>query len=287
MSSITEWTAALQDVFSTVMQRAATLVPKLVGAMLLLLLGWLVARVVRSVAVRALRLLEQAMAQPASLRGAGGLKLPPLSASILGGLLFWLVLLLFVIAAADVLGLAVFTAWLGQLVAYLPTVAAGALIIVFGLLLSRVARQLLETAAGNAAPAQRQLLGRLVQGAILVTAILVGADQIGIRVTFLVILSSVLVFALVGAAALAVSLASRSYVANLIGGHYLRQVYHIGQQVRAAGHQGKILEINATSLVLETHEGRVSLPAKVFNDAPITLLIDSAPLQQDAAQQDG
>lgn len=276
MNLVTEWSSALQTVLAAFLERATLLLPKLIGALLLLLIGWLLARGVRAIAGRFMLWLDRALAQSPAMGAGKARRLPSVTTHIVGGALFWLVMLFFVTAATEVLGLAVFTAWLGQLLAYLPTVAAGMLIMVFGLLASRMARHLFETAASGVAPAQRELLGRLIQAGILLTAVLVGADQIGIRVTFLVILASVVVSALVGAAALSVSLASRSYVANLIGSHYLRQSYHIGQQLRLDGVQGRVLEITATSLVLETDDGRVSLPAKLFNDVPITLVVEQA-----------
>lgn len=274
MTVFAEWSTALQDVLSAFLGKASQFLPKLVGALLLLLVGWLIARLLRSIGTNVVMTVERVLSQSSIARTGTSVKLPLISARVLGGILFWLVLLFFVTAATEVMGLSLFTSWLGQLVGYLPTVAAGGLIIVVGVLTSRMARQLVEAAPVGEVRAQRELLGRMVQAVILITAILVGADQIGIRVTFVVIMAAVIVAALVGAAALAVSLASRSYVANLIGSHYLRQTYAIGQQVRVDGHEGKILEMSATSLVLETRDGRVSLPAKLFNDAAIVLLID-------------
>jgi small-conductance mechanosensitive channel len=69
-----------------------------------------------------------------------------------------------------------------------------------------------------------------------------------------------------------VSLGARSYVANLIGAHYLRQAFEVGQRVRVSGFEGRIVEVSATSLVLETQEGRVALPGRVYHDEPIVLL---------------
>ncbi|MBA4285692.1 MAG: hypothetical protein C0434_09205 [Xanthomonadaceae bacterium] len=274
MTLFVEWSTALQDVLSAFLGKASQFFPKLVGALLLLLIGWLIARLLRSIGTNVVMTLERVLSQSSIARTGASVKLPLVSARVLGGILFWLVLLFFVTAATEVMGLEIFTAWLAQLVGYLPTVAAGGLIIAVGVLASRMARQLVEAAPVGDVRAQRELLGRMVQAVILITAILVGADQVGIRVTFLVIMAAVIVAALVGAAALAISLASRSYVANLIGSHYLRQTYAIGQQIRVDGHEGKILEMSATSLVLETRDGRVSLPAKLFNDAAIVLLID-------------
>ena len=186
---------------------------------------------------------------------------------------FWVVVLFFLTAATQVLGLHTFTAWLASVVEYLPTVFAGALIVIAGFMVSRLAREVVEAAAASAGARQRALVGRVVQAAILVTAILVGAEQVGIKVTFLVILAAAAGVALVGAVALALSLGARHYVANLIGGHYLRQRYSVGQHVRVAGYEGRILELTDTAVVLETAEGRASVPAKVFNEEPIVQVV--------------
>ena len=196
-------------------------------------------------------------------------RLSSASAKILGSVVFWVVVLFFLTAATQVLGLHTFTTWLARVVDYLPTVFVGALIIVAGFLVSRLAREVVQAAAAGAGERQRALIGRVVQAAILVTAILVGAEQIGIKVTFLVILAAAAGISLVGAVALALSLGARDYVANLIGAHYLRQRYSVGQHVRVAGYEGRILEMTETAVVLETAEGRASLPAKVFNEQPI------------------
>lgn len=273
MEVFSQWRDALASVLEQTVARLAFYLPNVLGAFLLLFVGWIVALVLRSAAVRLTQLGERALARMSPRRGTPPAHLPTASAKILGSVVFWVVLLFFLTAATQVLGLGTFTAWLARIVDYLPTVFAGALIIVAGFLVSRLARDVVEAAAASANGRQRALIGRVVQTAILVTAILVGAEQIGIKVTFLVILAAAAGIALVGAVALALSLGAREYVANLIGGHYLRQRYSIGQHVRIAGYEGRILELTDTAVVLETAEGRASLPAKVFNEQPIVHVV--------------
>ena len=275
MESFSHWRDALAGVFDQTAERLAQYLPNLLGAFLLLLVGWIVAHLLRAAAVRLTLLGERALARMSSARSASSTRLPGASAKILGSVVFWVVLLFFVAATTQVLGLQTFSAWLARVADYLPTVLAGALIIIAGIMVSRLARDVVEAAAARASERQRALMGRVVQAAILVTAILVGAEQVGIRVTFLVILAAAAGFALVGAVALALSLGARDYVANLIGAHYLRQRYSVGQHVRVAGYDGRILELTDTAVVLETAEGRASLPAKVFNEQPIVLLVGS------------
>ena len=260
---------------NNILERIAHLLPNLLAAVALLLVGWLLARLLRLLAIRAARLLETLLARLAGPSGAERLRFGR-PAALLGAVVFWLVMLVFVTSAAEVLGLQVFTGWLARLVDYLPTLAAGLLIVVAGYVLAGFVADLVGAAAARLPPAQRNALARLAQGATLVMAILVGADQIGIKITWLAILAAIGLSGLLGGVMLAVSLGARGYVANLIGAHYLRQAFEVGQRVRIAGFEGRILEVTPTALVLETGEGRVSLPGRVFNDEPIVLLAPDA-----------
>lgn len=273
MDIFSQWSDVLAGVLNQTAARFALYLPNVLGAFLLLFIGWIVALMLRTIAVRLTLLGEHALARMSAGKGTKPMRLSSASAKIFGSVVFWVVLLFFITAATQVLGLNTFTAWLSRVVDYLPTVFVGALIVIAGFLVSKLAREVAQAAAASASERQRALIGRVVQGAILITAILVGAEQIGIRVTFLIILAATGCIALVGAVALALSLGSREYVANLIGGHYLRQRYSIGQHVRVAGFEGRILELTDTAVVLETAEGRASLPAKLFNEQPIILIV--------------
>jgi small-conductance mechanosensitive channel len=100
---------------------------------------------------------------------------------------------------------------------------------------------------------------------------LVGADQVGLKVTWVAILAAVIVASVMGGVAIAVSLGARAYVANLLGAFYLRQALQPGQRVRVAGHEGRIVDVTATSLVLETADGRVLLPGSCYHDDAIVV----------------
>ena len=271
MNSYENVSASLSAALSQMAGRIGEYAPSVLGAVLLLVAGWLVARLLRTLAVKLMGVAELLLHRMFRGRAAAP-RIPSASVEIVGSILFWVVILFFVAAATQVLGLDVFTAWLRDLVGYLPTLLAGALIIFAGALLSGLSRDLTVAATGDLPEAQRQLLGRIVQGVILVVAVAVGADQIGIKITFLTILAAVVASAVIGGVALAVSLGARSYIANLIGAHHMRQAFGIGQRVRVGGHEGRILDLTAVSLVIESDEGRVTLPGKVFNEEAIVLL---------------
>ncbi|MGE0386676.1 MAG: hypothetical protein AB7Q97_18270 [Gammaproteobacteria bacterium] len=245
--------------------------PSVLVALALLLLGWLIARLLRAVAVRGAGYIGVLMQ-----RRSGGASPEGMQATsrTLGALVFWTVLLVFLALASDILGLGTLSGLLAKLLDYLPTLAAGLLIVAAGFLLSRLVGELAWSATPGLESSQRVALRRLAQVATLVAALVVGADQMGIRVTWVALLLLMTLATILGGAAVAMSLGARNYVANLIGAFYLRQAFQVGQSVRASGFQGRILDLTATSLVLEIDEGRVVIPARVYLDEPVVLLAE-------------
>jgi len=273
MNSLPDWAGSSGEVITALASRIWAQVPGLLAALLLILVGYLAARLLRGAAVQALRGVD-ALVQRVYQRH--GLETPVralASARVLGEIVFWVVMLFFLTAATHMLGIDTFTTWMNKVVGYLPTLVVGALIILAGILLSNLARDLV-VAATPIEPGSRQLLGRAVQVTILVLAVVIGAGQIGINTTFLIIIASVLLGTVLGGLALAMSLGARTFVANLIGTRYLREAYRPGQRIRIGEHEGVILDFTPTAVVLETAAGRTMLPGKMFQDTPSVLVVE-------------
>jgi len=262
---------AVSSATRVILESLITYLPSVISAALLLLAGWVLARVLRALTMRAALLVDTLLSRAMNSRTKDRMRVGR-SAAVLGAAVYWLVLVFFAAAATHLLGLQTFTEWLGRLIEYLPTFAAGLIIIAVGYILSGFTSDFVRAAATRLAPAQREVIARLAQIAVLVAAILVGAEQIGIRITFLAIVAAALFLAIGGGVAVALSLGARGYVSNLIGAHGLRQAFEVGQRVRLGGHEGRILELHATGMVLETAEGRVTLPGRLYHEAAIVLL---------------
>lgn len=255
----------------TLVEHLSAYLPSVVVALLLLIAGWLLAKILRAITVRAVMVIDTLLPRM-GLSGAG---LPPeriaRGAVFVGALVFWTVLLLFVTAATQVLGLRAFADWLARLLDYLPTLAAGLLILAVGWLLSGFVADLVEATATRLEPRQRIMLARIVRVTILVGAVLIGADQIGIRITFLAIFAAAAAFTVGGGVAIAVGFGAREHVANLIAAHHWRRAFAPGQTLRIGEHEGRLLDVTATGIVLECDDGRIVLPARLLNEVPVTV----------------
>ena len=252
-------------------ERVAAYVPSILAALVLLLAGWLLAHLLKLIVTRAVLLLDTLLSRlglPASVArlhaGRG--------AAIAGALVFWGVLLAFATAAAQALGLYAFTDWLSRLVNYLPTLLVGLIILAAGWILASLAGGLAEAAATQLAPAQRRALGRIVRLGIIAGAVLIAADQVGVRITFLAIFAAAVALTLGGGVAIAVGLGAREHVANLIAAHHLREAFAVGQVLRVGEHEGRLLAVTATGFVIESEKGRTVIPARMLALQPVTVL---------------
>lgn len=272
MGEQASWIETLQAGFIRLLDAFLNYLPQMVGALLLLLAGWAVAALLRAATVRAMRGLGWFL--PRVLPGAAGARSrSALHPTLIGGLVFWLVVLAFVTAAAQVLGLTVFASWLDAIFGQLPLIALAALIVIAGVVVSHLVREAVIGAAAAAGLEYRALLGYTAQTAILATAAVIGLDLVGLDITFLVVLAAILVGAVSGGAALAFGLGSRALVSNLLGVRAIQHRLQEGDTIRIGDLEGRVIEVGRRVVILETEEGRVTVPGSYFSERPCTLLM--------------
>jgi hypothetical protein len=178
--------------------------PRLLLAIVVLVVGWLVARLVRFAIVKALHAINfNVVTEKAGIDrflSQGGADVDTIR--VLGGLFYWLVILAALMIAFNSLDLAYVTDLLGRVVLFVPRVMVAVVILVFGAYFARFIGTAVATYLRNLGAREASLMGRLALYAIMTFAIMIALDQLGlgdiIRETFLV---------LVGAIALALALA--------------------------------------------------------------------------------
>lgn len=263
---LTAWTEALGREFSTLIGETAAYLPRLLLAAMVLVAGWLVAKLLRMTSVHLLLGLDRLWHRFVARRGLEHLQphYPP--AKIAGEILFWFVILFAVAGAASVLGLGAFVEWLSQIAAYIPILLTGLLIILAGVVISALTRDVIASAAHKAGVARADLLGRITQATILLTSIAVGIDQIGVDISFISVVVGVALAATFGGVALAFGIGARDYMGNIIAGHQLKRLYRTGDRLRIRDIEGTVIELTTTKVVLDNERGRFVVPAKLFEE---------------------
>lgn len=264
MSDFSLWMQNARQALAQSLDNLGAYLPYLLAALALMLVGWLVARILRAVLFRLGRVFNNLVARLARATMPARLKLSPGVIALLGNVVFWVTILVFAALAARVARLDAFSAGLDRVVAYLPALVAGGLIVLAGFLVSMLVRDIVTTALGTAKVAQNDLFGYAAQGAVFLTAVVIGLDQIGVDVTLLIILLAVLAGGTALSLAIAFGIGARDFVGNLIASHQAQRELEPGERARFGEAEGRILEFTPTSVVLLTDEGRMLVPAKLL-----------------------
>ena len=171
--------------------------PRILLAILILIIGWLLARVVRFAIVKTLRAVNfDVVTQKAGIDHflqQGGSDIDTIR--VLGGLFYWLVILAALMIAFNTLDLAYVTDLIGRIVLFVPRVMVAVVILVFGSYFARFVATALTTYLRNLGVGEAGLIGRLTLYAIMVFVVMIALDQLGlgdiIRETFLIIVGAI------------------------------------------------------------------------------------------------
>jgi small-conductance mechanosensitive channel len=237
-------------------QELGAFIPRLAGALALLLIGLLIARLIARVLLHVLqaagldRFAENAGVVAVLERSGLGRSLAALIArAVRVGLA-----ILVIVAALSLLGLQFLSPALNQAILALPRLFIAALLVLAGAVVAGAARERADRLTYQLAlPVP---LGQIAQIAILAIFGIIAAAEIGISTLVLVIVIGVLLAAVAGTFTLAFGLGSREVASALSAGRYLRHDYRVGQEIAFGGVRGRISRIHSTSTTLDAGEGR-------------------------------
>lgn len=156
--------------------------PQLLGAVIILIIGWLIAKLLNFVVVRGLRLVRfNVLAELAGIDAFlrhGGIRKD--TVDILGLLIYWLMILVTLLAAFNILGLSVLSELFKTLALFIPNVLVSVLILAIGLYFARLVSESIIAYGRNIGMADMEILGRLVRYTIITFVAIVALGQMNI-----------------------------------------------------------------------------------------------------------
>ena len=209
----------LQSSFSEVF---GELIPSLLGALIIVFAGYLLAKVLEKVIDRFLRriglnsMLERGGVMQAVERS--GAHLNP--ARVISNLVFWLVMFAVILVAANALGLESLASVFGELVSYIPSVIAAIVIILVGIVLGQFVGGLIGASAG--ALHGGRALARVGSGGVILLAVFMALQELGIATDIVTTAFAILFGAIALAIALAFGLGSRELAGEITREWYER-----------------------------------------------------------------
>lgn len=273
MKSIPE----LKDVFfsslTTMGEKIMGFLPSLVGAIIVIILGWLIARFIAYLVAKILKVAKldrwnDSLNQSEFVKKSE-VRLDPVR--LISRFVFWIVMLIVLIISLEIMGWEAVTVEIGKLINYLPKLLIAIAIFIAGMYIANLVKQLLRTTLLSLEIAGAKAISLLAFYIIIILLSITALNQAGINTQILnnnviLIIGSVLL-----AFAVSFGIGSVDVIKNILAALYGKKNFEIGQVVKAGDVEGEIIAIDNMSVTLKTPKGKILLPAKDFYNAKIEI----------------
>jgi Mechanosensitive ion channel, conserved TM helix len=208
----------LFDVLREWLSRTAAFLPRLGLALVLLVLGWGLARAGRKLVIRGLRLVRaDVAAERAGLEDflvQGGVRFT--TVTLVGALVYWIINLAVILAALTVLGIETAGQTISRLVQYVPSVITAVVVLILGTLLGQFVGAVTYAYLANLGVTGARAISALARWAVVVFVIAVSLEQLSIGGQVLVSAFQLVFGALCLALAIAFGMGGREWAARVL-----------------------------------------------------------------------
>lgn len=263
---IKNWTDLFFHSFSAFGEKIMGALPNIIGALVVLLIGWLVAKLA---AATLRKILQGAKFDNLAKRvkfiemlEKGNIEKAP--SEILSQFIYWIILLLVFITAADILGWKAVSEEISKLIGYLPTLFSAIILFVLGTFIAGFVRDVVKSTTASLGISTGRIISQFIFYLLFIIVSLTALKQGGIDTTIitsnlLIILGSILL-----AASISYGFASRDIFANILAGAFGKRLFKIGQTIEIDGIRGKIIQIKSIAITIQNDQEKVVIPAHQF-----------------------
>ena len=244
---------ALTDMYTQIVN----FVPRFITGLIVLLIGYLVSRLFRWIITFVLRRIrfDTIMERTGITTALAGLGVRAPISAVIGGAIYFFLLLSFAITSTRIMGLDAIADILQRVLTYLPQAVGAAIVVIGGSLVARFLGTTTATVAAAAGIGYSSALGRLVQYLITIFTFILALGLLGVDTGILTTTLTVLIASAGLAIALAFGFGARETVHHIVSGHYVRQTFRIGQTVTVGDQAGTIRAIGTVKTTLDTPGG--------------------------------
>jgi Conserved TM helix/Mechanosensitive ion channel len=264
--NIGDWFGALytkyRDIFDGFVGGMISFVPKLLGAIVLLIVGRFLARMISKGASKALKTIGADKLgdrlNEIDFISKSPVKIEP--SVMMGKFLYYVIFIFFFTAATDTLGITAVSEIIGKIFEYLPRILSALIVFVIGILFADVLKKAIYTACSSLNIPAASLIANFVFYFVFINVAMITLSQAGIETEFIQDNLSIILGGIVAAFAFGYGQASRPLIGNLLGAYYNRSKVNIGDTIAIDGVKGQIIEMDNSTMTIQAESSKVIIP---------------------------
>lgn len=264
METINNWKDVTMDSLSGMGNEIGQVFPKIIGAIVVLVVGWLFIKIVLFLLGKVLKLAKVDMLNEKingmEVAGKGNFTIDVVK--IILGFVKWLLILAFLIVAADILNWQIISVEIGNLLHYLPRFFSALALLMIGFYIGNVVKNTIKRLFDSLELGGSNLVSNLLFYVIVIFMSITALNQAGVDTTIITNNITMILGSFLLAFSLGIGLGSREVVTDLLRSFYTRKTYAVGDKIVIGEDMGTIEAIENNSLTLTTKSGKYVIPIK-------------------------
>jgi len=254
MEEITKWKTLTLESLKEMLDGAIAILPNIIGAMVILLLGWFVNKVIEFLLKRILKfarvdkLTDKINTINLFQRASVKFKVSQVILSFAR----WILFLVFLIIASDIMGWTVVSEEIGNLLRYLPKLFSAIALFMIGLYIADFIKKSIRGVFESFDLSGSRIISDVVFYFITVLITIAALNQTGIDTTIVTQNFSIVLGAFLLAISIGFGLGSKEIIGKLLLTYYARKNYGIGDRVKLHDMEGVVIAIDNISLTIRT-----------------------------------
>lgn len=252
----------LPQAFNTYAGAFIDRLPALLTGLFVLGLGYLLANGIRWIVYRVGERTLDPLAQRSGLDKVvarfGGFT----AARLVGSIVWWLIILLVILGASEVMGLSLVSRAVEKAFSYLPILLTALSIFVLGIWGSDKVSRLVSQLGNVVELSSGRVVGRILAGILLVFASITALNVAGVDTSLITTNIQIILAGVLLAFGVAYGFAARDVLSNILGSYYGNERFKPGMRVRIGEDEGVIERIDSVSVTIRKHDRLVMIPCK-------------------------
>lgn len=181
---MSSWQMVLLEPAKIMLAQIGQFVVNVLLVMVILLIGWLIAKVIRSIVEKLLKSIKiDELSSRIELEGVltkGGIKYS--ISELIAVVIYWLTILVTLVVAINAIGLTIAAELLNRVVFYIPNVIAAIFILIAGMFVATLLKNIVQTIVVNSGLSEDKFFSRIVEVLVMIFAVIIALEQLNIGV---------------------------------------------------------------------------------------------------------
>ncbi|MBJ6367220.1 mechanosensitive ion channel family protein [Snuella sedimenti] len=273
MGKLSEWNEGIVNSLSAMTTEVAEVIPNMLAAIAVLIIGWLVTKLVVGVAKKALKFAKADKLDDKinEIEFFGDKKFNFDVIKIVSRFLKWLLYILLIIIITDILNLTMVSEEIRNFLRYIPRLFSALIVFTIGLLLANFIKKTIKSFFESMDLSGSKLVSNIVFLLLIVFVSITALNQAGVDTEIITSNITMILGAFLVSFALAFGLGAQKIVTDLLRAFYARKTYEIGQQIEFKGMKGEVVIIDNLSITIKTAQGKFVIPIKELVESQVKI----------------